>query len=266
MFLLSIAVIGAPPWRVARRAFVLVAFALTCLAGARLARAETPARQARDLYEAGLQSYRAGKYDDAISKLEASYQLVAAPGLLYDLAQVHRMKRDCPGARSLYSQFLDRAPGGAVEAIARAHLAEMDRCVADGARARVAATTPASPPVAPPVESTKTPELIAPPLPPPVGVVSLAAAPSRRSRLAPRRSALAVGAAAMGLAAAAGYFAWRADAMSNRVSSSFVPGMEWSAEGMNAQQSGRTSETLGIVAAIGALVCGGIALWLAKRD
>lgn len=255
---------------IARRASVLTVMALASLASARLARGETSVQQARELYETGLQSYRAGNYDDAIAKLQASYQLVAAPGLLYDMAQAHRLKGDCASARNLYRQFLDRSPGGLVEPIARSHLAEMETCVANGARAQVATSTPGLATATPPVDSTRTPAPIAAARPPSVGLVTPAAAseaaPVRRSRSTRRRTALAVGAAALGLAATTGYFAWRANVMSDRVSSTFVPGMQWSAAGMDAQQSGRTSETLGIVAAIGALVSGGIALWLAKHD
>jgi hypothetical protein len=265
-----LAFVQFPARRFARRALVLAVMALASLAGARFARGESSVSQARELYETGLQSYRAGNYDDAIANLQASYQLVAAPGLLYDMAQAHRLKGDCADARSLYLQFLDRSPGGSVETIARSHLVEMETCVANGARVRAAASTPELATVTAPVDSAEAPAPIAPARPPSVGWVTLAAAPEaaplRPPRLIRRRSALAFGAAALGLAATTGYFAWRADVMSNRVSSTFAPGMQWSAAGMDAQQSGRTSATLGIVTAIGALVSGGIALWLAKHE
>ncbi len=205
--------------------------------------AEPPVRDARELYQAGLQSYRAGNYDDAIAKLEASYRLVPVSGLLYDLAQAHRLKGDCISARTFYRRFLDQVPVGPVEPLARSHLAEMDRCMA-------ASTAPAAPAL-----------LLGPTL-----VTQHPSSPPRRPGRFGRRAAWATGIAAVGLAATAGYFAWRADQSSQEVSGMFLPGQQWGAAGMDAQESGRSSQTLCIVTAVGALLSGGIALWLAKRD
>ena len=227
----------------------LAALALGSIAGA----AETPVHEARDLYQAGLQSYRAGNYDGAIAKLEASYQLVPVSGLLYDLAQAHRLKGDCASARTFYRRFLDQVPSGPVESLARSHLAEMDRCVA--ARSATA-TTPA--PAARPIAAAN---LLAPTV-----AVEHPSSPPRRSHPIVRRVAWATGVAAVGLAATAGYFAWRADRSSAEVSDMFLPGQQWGASGIDAQQAGRYSQTLWIVSAVGALLSGGIALWLAKRD
>ena len=77
---------------------------------------------------------------------------------------------------------------------------------------------------------------------------------------------MAAGFTALGLAATAGYFAWRADQASQKVSDMFLPGQQWGAAGEDAQQSGRSSQTIFIVTAVGALLSGGIAPWLAKRD
>jgi tetratricopeptide (TPR) repeat protein len=240
-----------------------MALALACPAGGRLARAETPERDARRLYQTGLESYRAGNYDEAIARLKASYQLVPAPGLLYDLAQAQRLKGDCASARTLYRQFLDHSPRGSVETLARSHLAEMDKCVADAVPATVA-SAPAARPGTP--NSGGSSNLAARPsgLGPEQNLIS---APSpHRSRFIGRRAALAAGFTALGLAVATGYFAWRADQASDKVSNMFSPGQTWSATGMNAEQSGRSSETLGVVTAVGALLSGGIAAWLATRD
>ena len=253
-----------------------IALALACPAGGRLTCAETPEGEARHLYQTGLESYRAGNYDEAIARLKASYQLVPAPGLLYDLAQAQRLKGDCARAQTLYRQFLDHSPSGPVETLARSHLAEMDKCVADAAPIPTTASVPASRPVTP--TSIGSSKLVArtTSLGPEQDLVSgtpgradgvkVAAAAPHRSRFVGRRGALAAGFTALGLAVATGYFAWRADQASDKVSNMFLPGQAWSATGMNAEQSGRSSETLGIVTAVGALVSGGIAAWLATRD
>ncbi len=239
-----------------------MALALACPAGGRLAHAETPRDEARSLYQTGLESYRAGNYDEAIARLKASYQLVPAPGLLYDLAQAQRLKGDCASARTLYRQFLDHSPSGPVEKLARSHLAEMDKCVADAALIPTIASVPASRPT-----TSLGPEqdLVSAPAGRADGV-KLAAAVPHRSRFVGRRGALAAGFTALGLAVTTGYFAWRADQASDKVSNMFLPGQVWSATGMNAEQSGRSSETLGVVTAVAALVSGGIAAWLATRD
>ena len=96
-----------------------MALALACPAGGRLARAETPERDARRLYQTGLESYRAGNYDEAIARLKASYHASRHQGLLYDLAQAQRLKGDCTSARTLYRQFLDHSPRGSVETLSR---------------------------------------------------------------------------------------------------------------------------------------------------
>jgi hypothetical protein len=251
---------------------VAVALVLACPSGGRVARAETPEGEARHLYQTGLESYRAGNYDEAIARLRASYQLVPAPGLLYDLAQAQRLKGDCATARTLYREFLDHSPSGPVETLARSHLAEMDKCVAVAGPVPTTASVQASRPATTPTSrgssslTARTPslgperDLVS------VGGAKLAASVPHRSRLGGRRGALAAGFSALGLALATGYFAWRADQASDKVSNMFLPGQAWSATGMNAEQSGRTDATLGVVTAVGALVSGGIAAWLATRD
>lgn len=251
--------------RAPKRACVLLGVALASAVLAppvRATPADSEARspEARGLYEDGLRLYKVGKYDEALAKLRASYALVPAVGLLYDLAQVYRLQRNCGQARDLYRQFLDQSAGGPANTIAKSHLAEMETCLAD---------TPADVAPARPVAL--------PPVPPPVvpvagNLISVSAAastpakPARRWRVGAHRATLVAGAAALALSAAAGLFAWRAERDADQVSASFLPGQQWNAGGMSAQQAGQTSQTLEIATAAGALLSGGIALWLAARD
>jgi hypothetical protein len=255
-------------------ALMAVVMALASLAARHPAVAETPPREARELYQAGLRSYRAGDYDDAIAKLQASYRLVPAPELLYDLAQAHRRKRDCAGAATLYRQFLAETPTGPGGVLAQTHLAEMEACLAGAATA--AAAGPSAAPTAgptPPVVLSAPPPAATTGIDPghallrsgPTDGAPPVASPTHRWRFAGRRTAIGAGITALGLAVASGYFAWRADQAANQVSGTFLPGRTWGEPGMSAQLSGQNNEALGAVAAVGALLSGGIAAWLATR-
>ncbi len=57
-------------------------------AGAEGGEAEAEAR-AKALFEAGAKAYALGKYEEAVKKFEASYDLVAAPELLFNLGQAY---------------------------------------------------------------------------------------------------------------------------------------------------------------------------------
>ncbi len=258
-----------------RWASLVLALALSLMVG-RGAAAAPVDPEARVLYQEGLQLYRAGRYDDAIAKLDASYQLVAAPGLLYDLAQAHRLKGDCAGALRLYRDFLRDVPGdlpGAavaspVEALARSHVVQMESCVAARARdsdsstippSAIAATAASGSPARPPLSLAAT----APAVGVGAGTNLIARAPPRLAR---RRAALTLGLASLALAAATGYFGWQADRASDQVSRLYVPGQAWNAAGMDAQETGYTSAKLELATAVGAILSGAMALWLAVRD
>jgi tetratricopeptide (TPR) repeat protein len=249
--------------------------ALTLLMGTRIQAAQAAEAKARALYESGLRHYRAGEYDQAIENLKDSYQVVPAPGLLYDLAQAYRLKGDCREAQRLYRQFLDQAVSGPVTSLARSHLAEMDRCMTDAqAVSRAGGSTAPTAEAGRPADGPSAPVVLSPGLPAPAPSAQVAPdlitahsapAPAPRSRLAGRRAALAVGLSAAGLAAAAGYFAWQAGRSSDQVSGMFLPGRTWGGPGIDAEQAGHADQTLGIVTAAGAILGGGIALWLAAH-
>src|SRR6266700_4342284 len=100
------------------------------------------APEARRLYDEGLEQFRAGNYDAAIAKLEASYARTPAPMLLYDLAQAHRLRRDCARALDLYRRFLQTGPSEALRARAQARVTEMELCAATAVAAVGAPSAP----------------------------------------------------------------------------------------------------------------------------
>ncbi|MEZ4221212.1 MAG: PEGA domain-containing protein [Polyangiaceae bacterium] len=74
---------------------------------------------ARAFFNIGAKAYQAGKYADAISAFEEAYKREQRPGLLFSLAQAHRMQffRDSdPGrlrdAVKYYREYLAREPNG----------------------------------------------------------------------------------------------------------------------------------------------------------
>jgi tetratricopeptide (TPR) repeat protein len=203
------------------------------------------------LYQEGLRHYQAGEYDRAIADLEASYARAPAPGLLYNLAQAHRLAHDCARALALYRRFLESAPAGETRLRAEDRASEMDRCVA-------AEKPPAPPPAAPPPKLAATEKggleaRLAPPPPP-------------RPFFTQRRVTLASGALAVALAATSGYFAWQTSAAGNEVSAMFTPMNQWGSAGMNAQSRGQLDETLAWTAGVAAVLTGGYAAWRLLRD
>jgi hypothetical protein len=112
-----------------------------------------------------------------------------------------------------------------------------------------------APPAPPPPPVGSAPQLVAHPAPPP-----------RRSRFFRRPAVVVLTATAAALTVTAAGFAWRAKRSGDEVGEMFEPGHEWGAAGMAAEARGRESEQIALVAAVGALVSGGIATWLAMRD
>jgi tetratricopeptide (TPR) repeat protein len=229
---------------------------LLCLGGP-LARAQpaelppdrsSPNPQARALFAEGLRHYNVGEYDEAIERFRSAYQLDPAAGLLYNLAQAHRLKGDCAEALVLYRRFLATQPAGKSRERTEGRIAEMETCVAASRAARAPAVAP--PRAAPP-------GLVLAPAPAP------AEPPRRRWTSAP---VLALGGVTLGLAGASGYFAVDAVRSGRTNSQLFTTGGNWSADNVSREARGRRDEKLAFGLVGGAMVAAGLALWLALRD
>jgi tetratricopeptide (TPR) repeat protein len=164
------------------------------------AQPETPPepQRAEDLFRKGRNSYDLGRYDEAITLFQRSYEMSGEPLLLYNIGQAYRMKGDCPRAREAYEVFVRRAE--------KAPRPEDYRRELTRATARLRPLRdqcPASP--APPAEASKGPDLTAPrPPPPPPAVLVAPAEPAPPPRL---RQGLAIGSAA-GAVALGGVATW----------------------------------------------------------
>jgi hypothetical protein len=91
-----------------------------------LAMASTPAlaaddedaeitKMAKEHYKAGLDAYKAGKYEVAIKELKKAYLLKRLPPLLLNIAATYRKMGDLDLAIHFYKKFLDEAPPDAKE-------------------------------------------------------------------------------------------------------------------------------------------------------
>src|SRR5438034_7742739 len=90
--------------------------------------AEDTDLEARRLLEEGLKRFNAHQYPGAIERFEAAYRRSPAPGLLYNLAQAHRLNGDCGEALDFYRRYLATTPTGKNRERAQARIEEMDAC------------------------------------------------------------------------------------------------------------------------------------------
>jgi tetratricopeptide (TPR) repeat protein len=211
--------------------------------------------EARRLAERGLAHYEAGRYDSAIEDFRASYRIKPAPGLLYNLAQAHRLKADCAAALDLYREFLAEDPAGNIRQLTLTWIAETERCATD--KARPALLPRAQPPPAAPPSTA--------------GAMTLAKTagprpPDDRVGVWRRRAGIGAGAAALVLGAASARYGWQASAAADDVTAVYDRGGTWgpyaAAREQSGQRDGRTSLMLGA----GAVIAAAVSLWLLLRQ
>jgi tetratricopeptide (TPR) repeat protein len=66
--------------------------------------------EAKRLYEVGLSAYNLGNFVEAIKAFSDAYALSAAPGLLFNIAQSHRLNKDYEKATYFYQTYLRLKP------------------------------------------------------------------------------------------------------------------------------------------------------------
>lgn len=95
-----------------RSLIVLVCLGLAAPAMAQPKKKPTKAQKARAkaLYDEGLRYYNVGDYDRAAEKFGESYVIVAAPLLLFNIAQANRLGGDCEQALRSYRTYLREVP------------------------------------------------------------------------------------------------------------------------------------------------------------
>src|SRR5262245_13268098 len=154
-------------------------------------------REARDHFERGDQLLKIGAYDGAIDEFKRAYELSPAPGLLFNIAQAYRAKKDREQALHYYSEFLRADPNAPERAYVQERIDELKR--------EIEAQAPP-----PPTSQPAPPAAVATEVPPP---------PSGGGGLRLAGAITAGGGVALGIAAA--FFGARAASASDEISSAF---------------------------------------------
>jgi tetratricopeptide (TPR) repeat protein len=160
-------------------------------------------REAREHYTQGMRHFDLGEVDDAIKEFRAAYQISAAPGLLFNIAQAYRTKKDYENALQFYKNYLRLQPRAPNRVDVEARVAEMEKLVEQQAQMEKERPHGVIPPNQ---EAVETPE--APPAPAPAPATPVVAA-----RPAPRFLSTTGGRASVALAALTGLTAITAAAL-----------------------------------------------------
>lgn len=143
--------------------WLAVAAALVSLSlpAARCAAQSVDAEEAAALFDRGVELYREGDLDAALTQMERVYELAPKPGILYNLAQIQVERHQYVAASSLYEKFLNTSEDASDprKADARAQVDKLRgriadlwvECNVDGARLSIndepAGTLPLSEPL-----------------------------------------------------------------------------------------------------------------------
>ncbi len=87
--------------------------------------------EAKALYEQGLSHYNLGEFDEAIKAFRAAYAIEPAPGLLFNIAQSFRLKKDYEQATYFYQTYLRLKPDAPNRPDVEARLQEMQEALAE---------------------------------------------------------------------------------------------------------------------------------------
>ncbi|HUS28133.1 MAG TPA: hypothetical protein VMZ53_06475 [Kofleriaceae bacterium] len=93
---------------------ILAAIQVVLLAGSTVARAENK-KLARELFELGIEEYKAKDYPAAVASMSKSYSLDPQPNALYALAQAERLNDDCKNATLHYQKLLEVSKDDAIK-------------------------------------------------------------------------------------------------------------------------------------------------------
>lgn len=267
------------PWQSFRRrqrAMLLACSALITASGALAqqlppdateARAErdgSEAARARQLLDDGLTRFRAGDYAGAIDCFRRAHAIDPLPAFLYNIAQAERLRGHHADALLAYRAFLATGPSEPFRKLAEARVVELEA---------LSNTPPASPegeaplPAAPARHTQNAPRSTGP-----RGVVPAATrrapAPSPRSERRPNAlaSVLSFGGAAV-LFSLSGYFAWRSDQSSDRLSARYARGgQSWDAAAAAEERAGQRDQAFALVGLAGGVIGTGVGVWTLTFD
>jgi tetratricopeptide (TPR) repeat protein len=238
-------------------------------------------------YQEGQKHYNLGEFDEAIAEYKAAYDLTSAPGLLFNIAQAYRLKRDPSKALFFYRTYLREDPNAENRADVELLIEQLEREAAGTAPPKVDPPKVDPPKVDPPKVEKNDPTVAATTTKPEVKEVPLRpdqkddvviradrvvvegggqrdVEPSRRY---PGRTKKILGLAAMGTGLALGglglWFGKKAQDNSDAISKLSDDRGMWSADWESTYSDGQTFETVSILTlTIGAgALAGGIVLY-----
>jgi hypothetical protein len=237
---------------------------LVALCGRAAAQPAPPAddklEHAKQLYGEGKRYYDLGDYAHAIETWKQAYVLSAAPMLLFNIAQAHRLSGDCAQALKVYASYEREA--GTVS-----NREELDKAKERCNREPTNTNPPTLPPR--PVEP-KPAEPVTPPAPTTTAALNQelgdVAPPPRRDRIVDRGSTLRVsglvtGGAGVVLLTASAFFALRASQLSHDVE--LFRG-EWGPMQEQLERDGKSAHSRSLITAVlgGLAIAGGGALYV----
>jgi tetratricopeptide (TPR) repeat protein len=111
---------------------------------------------AKALYDKGINHYNLGEFDQAIDAFKQAYSLSSAPGLLFNIAQAYRLKKDYENATYFYSTYLRLQPDAPNRGDVEARLREMKQMLDDQKKLVAKPPTGTLPPEGPGTTTTAT--------------------------------------------------------------------------------------------------------------
>ena len=239
-----------------RRLLALVAAAGVAAATPDASGDGAAAPEARAHFERGDQLLKMGEFDDAIVEFKRAYELSPAPGLLFNIAQAYRAKKDRERALYFYTTYLREDPNAPEREYVEERIKELTR-------------EPEPPPQVPVDDQlAPAPSPAEPAVPPAIRVDGEEPARGRGLRIA--GAITAGGGVVLGVAAV--FFGARAVSASHEISSAFEQGETWNADRTALWERGRRDQTTAVVLGIagGAAIATGSILFVmglrAERD
>ena len=208
--------------------------------------------EAERLYTEGQKAYDDKRYDDALAAWDKSYELSHLPGLVFNIAQAHRLRGDCWKAVEAYRKFVELDPSSPQRATAEGLVKELEPCK--------------DAPAPPVIERHDAP----PPPPPPKITVSVGQVDHVEVDRGRGKRAAGIAIALGGLAALGTgiYFGSRADSLASEVAAACATGCAW-ADVKDRDAEGHTDALLQwVLLGTGAasLVTGGILYYVGVTD
>ena len=240
------------------RSVVLVTTLLLLSGPAARAQSAATQDQARAHFEQGLTHYNLAEWDEAITEFKKAYELSHAPGLLYNVAQAQRLKGDKRAAITTYRSYLRLDPYATNRAEAEAHVAELEKSLAEEQKAAKPPPPPAAPPPSPGSERVMRVD---------ANVMRVEVKEQKRPQLMMRAGLITAGAGVVVLGVGT-YFGVRARQNWNEVETVDEERQDWGTDPMGSWDDAQTQESLAkILIGVGAVtvVTGGVLYVLGSR-